>query len=308
MTRAIFFFISATLLLFPILSIIEQPSPAIQLLLCLPFIIFLGIPHGAIDNILFQRNKAISNKKFIFIYLLIIIANIVFWLFFPILAYISFLLISAFHFGQAQFSHYLKGQNFILKTLYLSWGIALLSGLIYLNHSEIKSIELDYESFARFASINSEEIMFLLFTSTSFLSLSILIFLRFKGLLKNENLLMECVIFGLVMLCFYLMPLLVGFTLYFVILHSYKVLEEEYRFLNSEKIVSNIKGFLLLLTPFSLFSMFGIILLFGLIHFDLLSISYGYSMLIIISSITLPHVFVMNNFYRLLFKRNFFNN
>ena len=114
---------------------------------------------------------------------------------------------------------------------------------------------------------------------------------------------MELLVLSLVLICFFLMPLLIGFTLYFVILHSFKVLREEFNFLLSDQKVHSFKSFMAMITPFTLLSIFGIAFLFGLIYFDIFNMSYGYCLLIVISSITLPHVFVMDNFYGLLFKR-----
>jgi hypothetical protein len=111
---------------------------------------------------------------------------------------------------------------------------------------------------------------------------------------------------ALIFVSFYLMPVIIGFTLYFVILHSFKVLGEEYRFLKLAKEVKSRVAFVKLLTPFSILSFFGMGVVFALIHFNILAMSYGYCLLIIISSITLPHVFVMNKFYKLLFKSNFY--
>lgn len=102
------------------------------------------------------------------------------------------------------------------------------------------------------------------------------------------------------------MPIIIGFTLYFVILHSLKVLNEEYRFLKASGVTQSLMGFIKLLTPFSLISLMGLFMLFGLIEFGILNISFGYCVLIMISSITLPHVFVMDKFYHLLFSTKFY--
>ncbi|MFT7032375.1 MAG: Brp/Blh family beta-carotene 15,15'-monooxygenase, partial [Cyclobacteriaceae bacterium] len=131
-------------------------------------------------------------------------------------------------------------------------------------------------------------------------------FLAFKKALEVEALLMEILVIVLILICFYLMPLLIGFTLYFVILHSFKVLREEYKFLNSEREVRSIGHFIMMVAPFTLFSIAGIAFLFALNYFNFLSLSYGYILLIAISSITLPHIFVMDRFYNLLFNKGFY--
>lgn len=306
MTKEIFIFIASLLLLVPFIFTEGDIAVSNQLIFSLPLILFLGIPHGAIDNILFLRNHQISNVKFIGLYLVIIGINVALWIVIPNVAYVLFLIISAYHFGQSQYSHYFNKQPLIYKLLYLCWGISILSSLIYLNITEIYNITKNYEDFTSFKVLHDERSMLYLFFASTSITLLFMIFLTFKKVINVEIFLMETLVLGLILLSFHLMPLLIGFTFYFAILHSFKVLREEYFYLNSEKEVTSISGFIKLIAPFTFLSILGIILLFGLIYLDILKLSYGYCLLIIISSITLPHVFVMNRFYDLLFSTNFY--
>ncbi len=306
MTRAIFVFIASVLLLLPFILNEGGIPISYQMIICTPFLLLLGIPHGAIDNILYLRNNPIKNGKFIGVYLVLVGLNIGLWVILPGVAYIMFLLLSAYHFGQSQFSHYFNKQPVIYKVLYLFWGVSIISGLVYLNVEEIQQIMSQHKEFAAFYSLHQENHMFYIFLISTICTFLLMIFLTAKKYLSLETLLMEMLVLTLIIACFYLMPLLIGFTLYFVTLHSFKVLREEYRFLNSERVVNSISNFIIMVTPFTLFSIAGIGLLFGLIYLNILSLSYGYCLLIVISSITLPHVFVMNSFYNLLFRRNFY--
>jgi hypothetical protein len=74
-------------------------------------------------------------------------------------------------------------------------------------------------------------------------------------------------------------------------------MQEEFSFLKREKYIKGFVDFTMMLAPLSLVSVAGIALLFGAIALGWLQISYGMSLLIIVSSITLPHVFVMEKFY-----------
>ena len=306
MTKAIFVFISSFLLLTPVVFNAGEVSSSIQMMCCLPFLLFLGIPHGAIDNVLYMRNNKISNFRFITIYLVFVGLNVALWLIVPSIAYLLFLVLSAYHFGQSQFTHYFSRQEIPHQIFFLFWGVAVLSGMIYFNIAEIHQIMSNYEDFAVFSPLHQEQTMFVLFViSSGFTVISMLVFCWRNGL-KIEQMMMEILILGLILICFFLMPLLIGFTLYFVILHSFKVLREEYNYLNSEKIVASWAGFVKMVAPFTLMSIGGIAFLFGLIYLDFWNISYGYMLLIVISSITLPHVFVMNQFYTFLFSKGFF--
>ena len=306
MTRAIFVFISSCLLLTPVIYNAGEVSSSLQMIFCLPFLLVLGIPHGAIDNVLYMRNNNVSNARFILVYLIFVGCNVILWILIPGVAYVLFLLLSAYHFGQSQYTHYFARQNLPHQIFFLFWGIAILSGMIYFNIAEIQQIMQNYDEFAVFSSFHQPSMMAYLFGGSLIATiLSMIVFCVNKDL-KLESLFMEILILGLILLCFYLMPLMIGFTLYFVILHSFKVLREEYSFLRSEKIVQSTTGFVKLVAPFTLFSIAGIALLFGLIYLEIWSLSYGYMLLIVISSITLPHVFVMNQFYNFLFSKGFF--
>ncbi len=303
MTKAIFFFIACLLLTLPFVFNAGEISLSNQLLITTPFLLILGIPHGAIDNVLYLRNNAIKNSHFIGVYLVFVGLNVALWLVLPSIAYILFLLLSAYHFGQSQFSHYFNKQPLSHQALYFFWGIGILSALLYLNIEEVHNIMNQHPEFATFRPLHQEKDMLLLFLSSNFISVALMLYLGYKKYLKVETIFMELVVVSLILICFYLLPLLIGFSLYFIILHSYKVLKEEYIFLISEKEVKSFLKFLAMVAPFTLLSVFGIAFLFALIYFELLSLSYGYCLLIVISSITLPHVFVMNKFYALVFSK-----
>ena len=301
MTKAIFIFIASFLLLLPIVSLAGQLSFAVQLVICLPFLLLLGIPHGAIDNILYLKNSSVSNFEFIVGYLIIIGFNTTLWLFMPNLAYLSFLLLSAYHFGQSQFSHYVERRQTSQVLLYLLWGLAILSGMLYFNIDEIQRLMLSDSFFAQLQPIHHEKSLFILFLLSTGLTVVMLAGQYLTHKLNLEAVLMELLILALILVCFYLMPLLIGFTLYFIILHSIKVLREEFQFLQRDGQIQNLRDFISTLAPFTLLSIVGILILFGLIQFNVLSISFGYCLLIVISSITLPHVFVMDRFYSRFF-------
>lgn len=302
MTKAIFFFIACLLLLLPLFFYAGDISTSKQLLLTTPFLLLFGIPHGAIDNVLYLRNSKIKNTHFIAVYLVFVVANIAIWIFFPTIAYLIFLLLSAYHFGQSQFIHYFDKQLITHKLLYVFWGVAILSGLLYFNIAEIHLVMTDYNEFAVFSPLHQTTDMLYLFYGSTAVLIGLMLILTIKGRLTIENLMMELLVLSLILFSFFLFPFLIGFSLYFIILHSFKVLKEEYHFLHKEKEIDSVLDFIRLIAPFTLLSIFGILFVFGMIYADVLTISYGYCLLIVISSITLPHVFVMNKFYRIFSK------
>ena len=304
MTRPIFIFISSIFFLTPLVLLTEVLTTALQLIICLPIILFLGIPHGAIDNVLYIDNiKKLSLIKFIGVYLIIIGLNIGLWVKFPVISYVSFLFLSAYHFGQSQFANHLENKNLLTKLVYITWGISILSGLVFFNLNEISAIATAHPEFAVFEKIHVHNSFYLLFLGSTVAVVFLLGIVTISKLISVESLLMELLVLTLILFCFFLMPFLIGFTLYFVILHSLKVLREEFSFLILEKVITSFGQFIKLIAPFSFLSLCGIGFFLALIYLEFLKISYGYLALIIVSSITVPHVFVMNKFYNLLSDR-----
>lgn len=162
MTKAIFIFIASILLVFPLVFNAGEITTSQQLLICIPFILLFGIPHGAIDDVLYSR-KSQKKSSFISIYLLIISLNVVLWFLLPLAAYILFLFLSAYHFGQSQFSQYFEQQPLKFKVLYFFWGMSILSGLTYFNHDEIRSIMSQYQEFVVFSQLHQEQLLWYVF-------------------------------------------------------------------------------------------------------------------------------------------------
>ena len=295
MTKITFTFIAALLLLLALFSGGLVPSPSQELFICLAFVFLAGIPHGAIDNILFMRKTSISRFRFYTSYLGAILANVLIWIISPAIGISIFLAISAFHFGQSQFSHHLNGSSWIHNLLMLSWGVSIISGLIYWNLEEIMML-INSTTFFDLTFFTIQK-FYILFQVSTLITCALLIYLTIKGSITIEILGFETFILALIHLSFFALPLLTGFTLYFVVLHSIKVLKEEYEFLFRQKIARSLMQFVKLLLPFTLVSLFGMALILSLIKLEVFELHMGYVLLILVSSITVPHTYVMNFFY-----------
>jgi Brp/Blh family beta-carotene 15,15'-monooxygenase len=116
--------------------------------------------------------------------------------------------------------------------------------------------------------------------------------------LSPKRLGQEALIMAFILFNAYLLPFAWSFALYFCILHSSRVLQEEYAELRAHRIVQNVKSFLLLATPFSVLSYIGIVLLYIASAQGIISISPLLIILALVAVITLPHGVVMDYFYR----------
>lgn len=301
MTRSIFVFIAALLFVTPLVSIAGDINVADQMFICLPLILFLGIPHGAIDHVLFKKNSQLTEGIFILRYLMVVGTIVTLWVLFPALSYALFLLLSAYHFGQSQFSQYQAVPHWSFPLLQASWGLTVLAALVAFNWSEVNQTLQQYEAFTPLSIVHTPLINEVIF-AVSFLCTTIcLVVMVRKNMIAMQDAVMEFLVLGLIFAAFFLLPLLIGFTLFFVVLHAVKVLQEEYQVLFDDGSITSVRAFIMMVLPFTLFSISGIVMLFGMIYLGWLQVSYGYGLLITISAITVPHAFVMNRFYAKLF-------
>ena len=268
-----------------------------QIIYCSMLIIAFGIPHGALDHILFFKKRNTSQIKFYSIYLGLVLSFIILWIYFPLLSLTLFLIISAFHFGESQFEEIEIKKYTHSLLLYLIWGLSLLINLIFYNVNELNDFTTFFEDTESFYYLYNHEYITYGFILFNIVTVCMLLNLIRKKIINWNKLFSELFLFGLIHLTFYLFPFIIGFTLYFVILHSIKVMNYEYNFLKNESKNFNWVNFLKLVTPYTLLSLFFTGLFFVLSYNDIIPISIPLLSIIIISAITLPHAIVMHIFY-----------
>ena len=297
MNRFTFIFVVCLYALFLIFQAFNSIALEQQLIYASIFILLFGIPHGAIDHILFFKKKSMSQLKFYGLYLGLILIFVLLWLKFPLVSFSFFLVLSAFHFGESQFvDAKLTVRNFN-PLLFLFWGLALLATLMYYNISELAALTAYFQDTQSFSVVYKEDLFLYFFTVTNIATIFLLIYLFVKNQISLKRLSSELFLIALIHLTFFLFPFVIGFTLYFVVLHSIRVMNQEYLFFKSEDVSFSLVKFLKLLLPYSLLSIFFTSVLLILSHIGFLGISIPFLSIIIISVITLPHAIVMHIFY-----------
>ena len=266
-----------------------------QLIFAISLIFTVGIAHGSIDNYLLKKKYNFSNFKFYTLYLTPVFLYSVMWLIFPKVSFCVFLILSAYHFGESQFSDY-KIQSKLNFIFYFIWGSMLMSSLILFNNDELISLSKTYNS-SLFLFIYSSSLIKYLFYISSITSLIILVFLSTFRIITVQDFTTEFFHYFLILLTFHLFPIIISFTLYFIFIHSFRSLNHEYLYLKSQKIIFSLKDFLLILLPHTLIAQFFILFFFSLVAFNVINITFSIAALIIISAITIPHVVVMSTFY-----------
>jgi beta-carotene 15,15'-dioxygenase len=192
---------------------------------CLFFILSIGISHGALDN---QKGKKISQlyniKKsyfFYIIYSLVGIGVIIFWLFFPTISLILFLIIASYHFGKEDTQFLVNNKNVSNLILYFLKGALIIIAPLMFHFVEtiniFKLLLIQNEKFYLFLNFIEDNNILLFGLSISLLS-NIHYFLKdFKIL----NILIFLDFFSIIVLNYFLTPL-IAFTVYFCFLHSFR--------------------------------------------------------------------------------------
>jgi len=192
---------------------------------CLFFILSIGISHGALDN---QKGKKLSQlyniKKSYFFYLLyslIGIGIIIFWLFFPTVSLILFLVVASYHFGKEDTEFLISNKNVFNLILYFLKGSLIIVAPLMFHFVEtiniFKLLLIENEKFYLFLNFIEDNSILLFALSISLLS-SIYYFLKD---FKTMNILIFLDFFSIIVLNYFLTPL-IAFTVYFCFLHSFR--------------------------------------------------------------------------------------
>ncbi len=259
-------------------------------------ITLFGIPHGAIDNIIFQSQFQINKNKFYFVYLLCILIYILVWILFPAYSFFIFLIISSYHFGESQLADFMSSIVY-KRYIYFFWGVALMSTLFFYNSVELKELFSSFEDTKVFNYIFEKNYLDLTFYISNSVILFSLLAIYIKKNINKKNIQSEIFQLFLIHITFYLFPVIISFTLYFVILHSLKVLSQEYSFLCKNLGINNLFQFIKMLTPLTILSLIFISLFVFMSLNDVIDISVLLFAVICISVVTLPHSIVMTRFY-----------
>ena len=301
MNKLLFIYIAFCYSLASIFTLQNSISIGNQLIGCLSLIILFGIPHGAIDNVLSLSESNLSKKSFYFLYLMSMMFYAALWFIIPIFSFVFFLLLSSYHFGESQLSNY-NIKNIFSKIIYFIWGIALMSTLFFYNSNELIILFNNFNDTSIFNIIFEYYLLDILFYFSNVSFILILIYLKIHNSISSEIFNSELFQIILLHITFFLFPVIISFTLYFVFLHSIKVLVQEYSYLEQKFYGFTLIKFIRLLIPFTVIALFFFSLLIFISNYYKLNISLLLFSIIGISVITLPHSISMTNFYNNLNK------
>ena len=261
---------------------------------CLFLILSIGISHGALDN---QKGKRLSQlyniqKSYFFylIYSLIGVSIIIFWLFFPTLSLILFLIVASYHFGKEDTEFLINNKNVSNLILYFLKGSLIIIAPLMFHFVEtiniFKLLLIENENFYLFLNFIEDNSILLFALSISLLS-NIYYFLKD---FKIVNILILLDFFSIIALNYFLTPL-VAFTIYFCFLHSFRHSISLITELNEKSLKIGVITFIKKAMPITvLTAILYIISLYFLSNFYQLNDAILKVIFIGLASLTFPHI------------------
>lgn len=273
-----------------------------QFIIFLSGILLLGVPHGAADLLVATRNadsskKSFSKFKFLFIYVSrLLLFSATLW-FFPLAGNLLFILFAAYHFGETDLYQF-KTDTFLGKLFVISYGLVILSVILIHHFEEIIPLFQQFKSgkdnaaFINFIDVNRTLLMSIggiMFFTTTFIY-----FLRNNS--DNVEKGYFLIRFAVILFILYNLPMLLGFTFYFIVWHSVLSLKNIINYLRNNNSFSQ---YLIAkqIIIYSLLAMGGIGL-FGLTGFMFINNNAMMGYLFLgLAVLTAPHMQIMHDMY-----------
>lgn len=252
-------------------------------------ILSIGVGHGANDVKIYFRDKKISSSRalfFIVLYAITVLLGFAAFFIIPSIVLAVFIVVSGYHFGQEHFEHYKIKDSYLLKSLFTSYGLAVIVTLLYVNHKE---------SIPIISNLINRTLPVSVLAYTTYLSVAFTVALGFV-ILRNQKvtqLLRELFYLAVLLVIFNTSSLVWGFAIYFILWHSVPSINHQihhlYGEVNKETLLHYAKASFL-------YWIAALIFLAGLYYllYDRTTL-FLTIVVAFLGGITFPHVLVMNN-------------
>jgi Brp/Blh family beta-carotene 15,15'-monooxygenase len=278
-----------------------------QVMVFLSTILLAGIPHGALDHLVEQKNKLMENQifswtSFLSGYFFQMILFGIIWLAYPLIALIIFIGLSALHFGETDLRKVNNGAGPAVKWMQFCYGIFILLILLLSHFDEVKMIliqfpELQNSFYLDFINRYSKELIF----SSAIIAASGVFIYFLKTGNDNQNLISFPFFIKMILILLLLikLPLMISFAFYFGLWHSLHSLEN-IRFHLSQREEKQLSWFSLIRKsiPLTIAALMFIGVVMFLIRFNENTPSFILQIFIGIAILTAPHLQVMGKMYQ----------
>lgn len=253
---------------------------------CYALILTFGVIHGANDILILLKGKkattkAVINKTLKYFLIVVLICLVFFNL--PTISLLFFLLFSAYHFGEQQWTIFENKNSNSLTLFYFFFGSLIFTMLFTINSSEVSDIIFDITKFY-------------IPKSAYGISLLILLVINFVFMLINYRILKaqlvhQFILFSVMSIVFSFFDLLPAFAVYFVYYHSIPSIIEQAEFLFEDSSVKSFRKFIIKGFIYWLIAIIFLAFLYMIVK-DKIDFSLGifFSFL---AAITFPHVLVI---------------
>jgi hypothetical protein len=279
-----------------------SPTPGAQVAMFLVGVVLVGIPHGAADMLVASRQAGEDRKGFSLVgflsgYLGRLLAFALVLYLFPVVGAVLFVLLSAYHFGETDLTG-VRTDGWLGKSVVLCHGLVIL-GIILLGHpEEVRGIIGILEP----SEVQQRLLERCLDARLTVLGVSLMLFFAsgfayFMAHPASRPYGGELIIrFAALALLVHFLPLILGFTFYFILWHSLLSLNDIIAFLRSDDRYSmrTILGRIALFSALA-FVGIGVLVLLGSMYVSsralLMSVILGLAVL------TAPHIGIMHAMY-----------
>lgn len=296
MTIFLYIFIVFSFVISNVFQLFSSISIETQIITSTFFIMLVGIPHGSLDHLLLPSQDIKSKLRFYIFYLGLIIANLLVWNYSHISGLILFFIISSYHFGESQLFKFNIKNKIITHFTYLSWGASVIFSFLFYNIDELQLLSNSYEDTRILISNINLDLFSYLFLLSNIITLVMFTFFIYKFKVKANKIISEIFFLFVIHLSSFLFPLLICFTLFFIILHSLPSLVNQFNHFKKDNIKFTLTDFIYLMAPYSLVSILFLVLISFCSYTNVISYSVPLISIILISVITLPHSFIISKF------------
>ena len=154
-------------LLFCMLFLALQDFSVYSDMLCVALIVLAGVPHGAVDNhLLIRPLSRLPALAFHSLYSGLVVLYLALWFIFPAFSFVFFLVLTAYHFGEAYVRY--SSLTPVFKTLLnFTTGLALLSGMIMFNFEEFNGFLISQTLMELSSGIEFTSLLYLFITANT---------------------------------------------------------------------------------------------------------------------------------------------
>jgi beta-carotene 15,15'-dioxygenase len=278
-----------------------KPNIEVQYLFFFSGILLLGVPHGAADLLVatqraIEQKKTFSMPRFLLNYLArLFLFGLLLWLF-PLVGFLLFILFAGYHFGETDL-YYFNTKGIEGKLFVTSYGLLIL-GVILLQHFEdviplLNLFDSGKQNIFLIQFLDSNRFLILSILGIAFFASAFLYFTLNRANYEHSKFLIH---FAIILIIVYYLPMLLGFTFYFIVWHSILSITNIIQYLrkNETLTLGKIIG---QITLYSCIAIAGIVA-FGLSGFMFVNNDTIMVYIILgLAVLTAPHMQIMHNMY-----------